>query len=1728
MFALACSATAQWQFHDVRGAAGVGGRTISVPTAGLSTSVDPATAGPAERLEAARDALRAARPDAGPASWEWALAGRSAGLPGVERFWFEARREGVPVFDAGATVLWTGEQRRVTIASGPTAAPPLRAEWTLDAGDALAAAGGPAEAAKTAQKVWFAVEGGLRPAWLCHFEQNSSESYQAVLDAEDGARLFVFPLAREADPRGRVFQAPHTAHPGEGARTMEPWTGEELGTACPAPVYPSQFRSGSLDGLCWTDGSETAGNNADACLDLNADHVCDLRASGTGGTFDEPYEDAYGSTGDPAADRMAALANAFYWTNTIHDWLWGLGFDETSGAFQADNFGRGGQDGDPVRVDVHDGGTNNNATFSTPPDGYSPRMSLGLFTGLRRDTAFDGDVIVHEYVHGLTNRLVAGPSSVSGLFLWHSGAMGEGWSDAYAADYTGDPVMGEYVTRNTTAGIRSVRYDQSDLTFGSFGLRSGVVPSGSGKILFLPQVHSDGEIWASALWRLREAIGSSAWGPLVTEALKLTPSRPSMLDARDAVVAAAAAQSVPACSVWAAFAASGMGAAAALNPTQSGQPNDTALSVYEAYDLPASCGGAPPATNRTLVDEGGETASGWTGDGLWHRTSRRAASGASSWWFGQEATGDYDTGSRVQGELISPAIDLSEADAAFLEWKQLFFGAGFFSRVELGGVFAPYLNQDAGRVWISGDDGANWFPLTHIAHNSSGSAFQTYRLNLKRFLGAVVRVKFEFDTLDGVNNAQEGWYLDDIRVTVRSTAAPELAISTTSLAFESAYEGPAAPAQSVGISNTGGPGLSWTAAPVSASWLNAAPGSGTGPGELSVTANPAGLPPGVHIGTVRIDGGAGGVETVTATLTVAAPAAPTAAWSFEESAHGPGLLLSDGSGGGHGMTTAGKGSANVAGVSGGARLFNGYSDSAWTASSADLTPTQMTVQTWVKLYRDPSPVGILVSAFGGANTRGWYLAVDSQRRVVFMAAQPPSSSPWLVTGASLTLGRWHLVTATYDGPTNQARVYIDGAQAASAIFPGLTPDDSAPITLGVASWAATWHLPGALDETEITPRVMSAAEIAGAYGAASPPADVVNLSTAVRFEFESGLTDLSGNGRHGSAIGSSTVSGVAGAARRFDGVDDWATVQIDELASSPDMTVRAWVRLHEQPSGWGVVAANYDGDFAGWYIGVLADRRAFVGVATKPSSLPSSVSSDGLDVGRWHHLTAVYEGRIQRLSLYVDGELADRTYTSGMTPRTAGAMTLGRASWIDAHYSPADLDELTIETTAWSAAEVAADYAGFPAVAAPNALADWSFDETSVGSSITLDDASGSGHAITTQGSKNGPQSGVSGDARYLGGAGGWASVPADADFSTNSFTYSGWVRVDAYPNSWGAIFSTYDGNHRGWYGAVDSQGRLILCVAGQPSSSPWLVTSQKVELGRWHHVAFSLEGASRRGLIYLDGVRVSSAVFPAWTPSSQAPTLAKASWANTGYLGVWLDETTLHGFERGADGIAADYAAGAERQDPAPEAEWLFDETGTGAGVVFADASSHGHDAVGQGFGGAATVGVEGGARRFSGFPDYALAGASAALSGDDFSWTGWVKLEALPSGYFGVLFANHSGDSCGWHGSVFSDGRLILAVSGQPNSNPWLVSSTALQVGVWTHVAFTFDGTARRGAIYVDGGRDRTAVFPAWTPAGGVDPTFGRASWTNNYYLPVTLDRVRLFDVELSIQEVAEEAGP
>ncbi|MBX2940140.1 MAG: M36 family metallopeptidase [Ferruginibacter sp.] len=268
----------------------------------------------------------------------------------------------------------------------------------------------------------------------------------------------------------------------------------------------------------------------------------------------------------PVQNQQFNITNVFYWSNLIHNIMYQYGFTEAAGNFQEDNLGRGGLGNDYVRAEAQDIGGMNNANFATPVDGSLPRMQMFLWdlSTPFRDGDVDNGVIVHEYAHGISNRLTGGPNAAS--CLSNAEHMGEGWSDYYSMMLTQN-----WATSNLNTGFTTQR------TLGLYALNGTNLfpasPPGTGirnfpystNMAISPQVyastlatspHTRGEIWAAALWDMTWNIiqqngyinpniydvagggGNVIALRLVTEGMKLQPCSPGFIDGRDAILQA--------------------------------------------------------------------------------------------------------------------------------------------------------------------------------------------------------------------------------------------------------------------------------------------------------------------------------------------------------------------------------------------------------------------------------------------------------------------------------------------------------------------------------------------------------------------------------------------------------------------------------------------------------------------------------------------------------------------------------------------------------------------------------------------------------------------------------------------------------------------------------------------------------------------------------------------------------------------------------------------------------------------------------------------------------------------------------------------------------------------------------------------------------------------------------------------------------------------------------------
>jgi extracellular elastinolytic metalloproteinase len=371
----------------------------------------------------------------------------------------------------------------------------------------------------------------------------------------------------------------------------------------------------------------TDGNNATTAISevsfLTPDTAFD-RPISPSRRFDFPWKNRwfesscnptnFTTVGIDGNDESAATTNLFVMHNRMHDWSYFLGFTEENFNMQVSDFGNSSpnRENDP-EVGQAQGGRRtpvfgrDNANQITLQDGIAPITNqylwqplAGAFYSPCVDGAYDMAVVAHEYTHAITNRMIGGPDGGTGPTQGQT----ESWSDlGFAAYFTEfaisagedvDPlVLGPYVTGDTISGIRNYSMSDSPLNY------SNLEYDGSG----LTSPHANGEIWSAVNFDIFTSLakkydaqfpskddalqgscargelpadrcpGNRRWNQIQFDSFLLQPSGVSMVDSRDAMLAADRLRFGGANQreLWDAFARRGLGGTAfSETPTSGG------------------------------------------------------------------------------------------------------------------------------------------------------------------------------------------------------------------------------------------------------------------------------------------------------------------------------------------------------------------------------------------------------------------------------------------------------------------------------------------------------------------------------------------------------------------------------------------------------------------------------------------------------------------------------------------------------------------------------------------------------------------------------------------------------------------------------------------------------------------------------------------------------------------------------------------------------------------------------------------------------------------------------------------------------------------------------------------------------------------------------------------------------------------------------------------------------
>ena len=621
----------------------------------------------------------------------------------------------------------------------------------------------------SADMVYYPLPGpaaSLELAWQLVTEDTEQHTTLRMVDAATGAELYQTSLTLSCsfdeapNTGGRAGAKRVTATPSAGAVLRgdgalynvfpfgleSPADGPRQLLLEPADTLASPYGWHDVDGKPGPEYTTTRGNNVWAYRDADTTQNEPDPGFAADGGAELDFDFFFDTMEKPVDIVESSLTQLFYTNNMLHDWLYRHGFDEASGNYQQNNYGRGGRGRDAIRAETHDSSGTNNANFSTRGDGYPGRMQMYLWgtsslltilspddlAGDRRtgsaefgarigekpltallaigrdstqspnlgcstlinpeevrgkivlidrgsctfqqkafnaeqagavgviicnpandiltmaavddrddipvsipavllrerdctplkqeitaggtvevafrdnnltptDGSFDNGVVAHEYAHGLSIRLVGGPSKYT--CLQNDEQMGEGWSDFFLLASTPqsaipnpDGAEPRGIGVYSTSGESGARGFRSQFYSTDFAINSHTYDD----VITDAIPHGVGETWAATLWdlywRMVDAYGfdddlitgtggNNAAVRLVVEAMKYTRCSPGLVDGRDALLVADRVlnDGANACMIWEVFTRRGLGASA----TQGS--GDLRSDNREAFDLLPDC-----------------------------------------------------------------------------------------------------------------------------------------------------------------------------------------------------------------------------------------------------------------------------------------------------------------------------------------------------------------------------------------------------------------------------------------------------------------------------------------------------------------------------------------------------------------------------------------------------------------------------------------------------------------------------------------------------------------------------------------------------------------------------------------------------------------------------------------------------------------------------------------------------------------------------------------------------------------------------------------------------------------------------------------------------------------------------------------------------------------------------------------------------------------------------------
>jgi hypothetical protein len=405
----------------------------------------------------------------------------------------------------------------------------------------------------------------------------------------------------------------------------------------------------------------------------------------------------------------------------------------------------------------------------------------------------------------------------------------------------------------------------------------------------------------------------------------------------------------------------------------------------------------------------------------------------------------------------------------------------------------------------------------------------------------------------------------------------------------------------------------------------------------------------------------------------------------------------------------------------------------------------------------------------------------------------------------------------------------------------------------------------------------------------------------------------------GAALG---VAGTSGTALGLNGTTAYATTAGPVLDTTRSYSVSAWVKLNNTNGSETVVSQTGTRSSAFFLQYNKPENRWVFGVSGSDTDNPAvvrAVSTSAPQPGTWTHLVGVYDATAGQARIHVNGAAGTPTSVAS-TWAAGGPLQIGRALFnggaVD--YVSGTVDDVRVFDRIVTVPEVA-DLSRTKV----QVMGQWHLN-TSSGTPATSPDtnpepAATARHPLTLNGAAKVvtgsvvSRTGQAGGMLLLpGGNGDYASAAGAVVDTSQSFTLSTWVRIEADPTTSMTLLSLAGSYHSALVLRYDGgTGRYTVDIASSDAAGATTISVQHPTFhggnyGDWDHVAVTYDATDGEVALWVNGelsaasdadvvsVRYQTHLFAPVTSLELGRAKAGGAWPTGRNFDGWLDDVWL------------------------------------------------------------------------------------------------------------------------------------------------------------------------------------------------------------------------------------------